>query len=95
MGLKLVKIRRRVSRKRYYNKACYEYERFFIELQKRFHDTLTPFLEKYLKMHVIKKENKLIIELSLERPLQSIPDTTSIPYGSIPASPRARLSPEP
>ena len=60
MGLKLVKIRRRVSRKRYYNKACYEYERFFIELQKRFHDTLKPFLEKDLKMNLIEEGNKLM-----------------------------------
>ena len=63
----MVKIRRRVSRKRYYSKACYEYERFFIEIQKRFQDTLRPFLEKDLKMNVIEKENKLIIELSLKR----------------------------
>ena len=64
----MVKIRRRVSRKRYYSKACYEYERFFIEIQKRFHDTLKPFLEKDLKMHVSERENKLLIELSLKRP---------------------------
>ena len=64
----MVKIRRRVSRKRYYSKACYEYERFFIEIQKHFHDTLKPFLEKDLKMNVIEKGNKLIVELSLKRP---------------------------
>jgi len=86
----LVKIRRRVSRMRYFSKACYEYERFFIEIQKRFHDTLKPFLEKDLKMNVMEKGDKLIIELSLERPLQSTPDTASIPYVSIPAFPKAR-----
>lgn len=59
----MVRIRRRTAKRNYYG-TVYEYERFFIEIPKRHHKAVQPFLGKELRVHITKKEDELIIGLS-------------------------------
>lgn len=59
----MVRVCRRVSRKRYFGKTMYEYERFMIPVPKKFHEAVKPFLGKSLNVTVAKKGESLIIRL--------------------------------
>jgi hypothetical protein len=61
----LVKIQTRISRKRYLNsKRTYEYGRMSLDIPKRFHEILRPFLDKDLRFDVRLENGRLEISLS-------------------------------
>jgi len=61
----LVKIRRRLAKKKYLDgKYTYAYERFYIEIPKKYQDMVRWLLDKDLKMDIKKVNGKLLIVLS-------------------------------
>ena len=63
----MVKIYRRVCKRRYFSKAVYVYERFFVEVPRRFHELVRPFLDEELKVEVKADSEKLVIVLRKPR----------------------------
>jgi hypothetical protein len=76
----LVRIQRRVSKKHYLKaKRTYEYERMTLDLPKKFHETLKPFLEKELNIDVKLQNDVAVISLSpvkTFRHAENTPDKT-------------------
>jgi hypothetical protein len=76
----LVRIQRRLSRKRYLNsKRTYEYERLSLDIPKKFHEILKPFLEKELNVEVKLENDVAVIFLSpvkTFRHAENTPDKT-------------------
>ncbi len=68
-----MRIYRRVSKKKYHNKALYEYERFFVPVPKRYHDFVRPFTGKDVKVKVESVENGFVLKVQLRSP----PNATS------------------
>ena len=61
----LVRIQRRVSRKRYLgSKQVYEYERLSLDIPRKFHSKIKPFLKQDLNMNLSIKGSYLIITLT-------------------------------
>ncbi|MCD6240451.1 hypothetical protein J7K27_02860 [Candidatus Bathyarchaeota archaeon] len=61
----MVKIRRRLAKKKYLDgKYTYAYERFYIEIPKKYQDRVKWLLDKDLKMDIKKVNGKLLIVLS-------------------------------
>ena len=60
----MVKVYRRISRKRYFGKTVYEYERFMIPVPKKFHEVVKPFIGKILDMTVTREGEALVVRLS-------------------------------
>jgi len=61
----LVKIRRRLAKKKYLDgKYTYAYERFYIEIPKKYQDRVRWLLDKDLRMDIKKVNGKLLIVLS-------------------------------
>ena len=62
---KMVKIQRKLSKKRYLaGKYTYQYERYFIEIPKKYKDKIKPLLNQELKIEVKKVGNKTLIVLT-------------------------------
>jgi len=62
---RLVKIQTRISKRHYLRaKRTYEYGRMSLDIPKKFHDVLKPFLEKQLKIDVKLENDVAIISLS-------------------------------
>jgi len=76
----LVRIQYRVSKKRYLNsKRTYEYGRMSLDIPKKFHEALKPFLEKDLKIEVKLENDVAVISLSpvkTFRHAENTPDKT-------------------
>ena len=76
----LVRIQSRVSKKHYLNtKRTYEYERLSIDIPKKFHEALKPFLETELSIDVKLENDVAIISLSpgkTFRHAENTPDKT-------------------
>jgi hypothetical protein len=61
----LVRIQRRLSRKRYLeSKYVYEYERLSLDIPRKFHNKVKPFLKQDLEMDVSMKGSYLVITLT-------------------------------
>jgi hypothetical protein len=61
----LVRIQRRVSRKRYLgSKQVYEYERMSLDIPRKFHSKVKPFLKQDLNMDLSIKGSYLVITLT-------------------------------
>jgi len=61
----LVRIQRRLSRKHYLGgKYAYEYERLSLDIPRKFHKKVQPFLKQDLDVEISVKGNCLIITLS-------------------------------
>jgi hypothetical protein len=61
----LVRIQRRVSRKRYLeSKYVYEYERISLDIPRKFHNKVKPFLKQDLEIDVSMKGSYLVITLT-------------------------------
>jgi hypothetical protein len=61
----LVRIQRRVSKKHYLKtKRTYKYERLSLDIPKKFHEALKPFLEKKLNIDVKLENDVAVISLS-------------------------------
>ena len=77
---KLVKIQTRVSKRHYLGaKRTYEYGRMSLDLPKKFHEILKPFLEKQLNIDVKLEDDAAVISLSPAktfRPAENTPDKT-------------------
>jgi hypothetical protein len=77
---RLVKIRTRVSKRNYLKaKRTYEYGRMSLDIPKKFHESLKPFLEKELNIDVKLENSIAIISLSLVktfRHAENTPDKT-------------------
>jgi hypothetical protein len=75
---KLVRIQHRVSKKRYLNsKRTYEYERMSLDIPKKFHEILKPFLEKQLNIDVRRENDAAVISLS---PVKTFRHAESTPH---------------
>jgi hypothetical protein len=77
---KLVRIQHRVSKKRYLNsKRTYEYGRMSLDIPKKFHEVLKPFLDKKLNIDVKLENDVGVISLSpvkTFRHAENTPDKT-------------------
>jgi len=61
----MVRIQCRVSRKRYLrSKRIYEYERISLNIPRRFHNKIKPFLKQDLDMDISIKGSSLVITLT-------------------------------
>ena len=61
----MVKIQTRVSKRRYLRaKRTYEYGRMSLDIPKKFHEVLKPFLEKKLNVDVRLENDVAVISLS-------------------------------
>jgi len=61
----LVRVQRRVSRKRYLgSKYVYEYERLSLDIPRKFHNKVKPFLKQDLNMDLNIKGSYLVITLT-------------------------------
>lgn len=61
----MVKIQRRLAKKKYLDgKYTYEYERFYIEIPKKYHEHVKWLVGRDLKMEVEKLDGRLVIVLS-------------------------------
>jgi hypothetical protein len=76
----LVRIQSRVSRKHYLNtKRTYEYKRLSLDIPRKFHETIKPFLEKELEIEVKLENDIAVITLTPEktfRHAENTPDKT-------------------
>ena len=73
----LVRIQRRVSRKRYLeSKYVYEYERISLDIPRKFHKTVKPFLKQDLNMDMSIKGSYLVITLTPAKTTKSTMATT-------------------
>ena len=62
---RLVRIQTRVSKRNYLRaKRTYEYGRMSLDIPKKFHDALKPFLEKELNIDVKLENDVAVISLS-------------------------------
>jgi hypothetical protein len=63
--LELVRIQLRLSRKRYLgSKRIYEYERLSLDIPRKFHDKVKPFLKQDLNIDISIKGSYLVITLT-------------------------------
>jgi hypothetical protein len=70
----MVKFQVGTVRKRYLNnKRLYEYKRISLNIPRKFHTLVNPFLGKQLNMEVCAKENALTITLKMNKNVQSRP----------------------
>jgi len=61
----LVRIQRRLSRKRYLGgKYAYEYERLSLDIPRKFHKRVEPFIGHDLDIEISVKDNCLVIALT-------------------------------
>lgn len=76
----MVKIQTRVSKRNYLKaKRTYEYGRMSLDIPKKFHEVLKPFLEKQLKIEVKLENDVAVISLSpvkTFRHAENTPDKT-------------------
>jgi hypothetical protein len=76
----LVKIQTRVSKRNYLKaKRTYEYGRMSLDIPKKFHEALKPFLEKDLKIEVKLENDVAVISLApvkTFRHAENTPDKT-------------------
>ena len=64
----MVKIQRRLSRKRYLgSKYVYEYERFSLDIPRKYHDKVKSFLGRDLEMDLSVKGSYLVITLAVAK----------------------------
>ena len=69
--VKLVRIQRRVSRKRYLNsKRVYDYERVSLNIPRKCHDLIKPFLNQDFDVSVATEKDIIIITLTPQKPVQ-------------------------
>lgn len=73
----MVRIQQRTSKKKYFGKGVYVYERFLIEIPRKFHKLVKPFLGMDLKAEVSADERKLVIVL--RKPRQNVSARRNIP----------------
>jgi len=72
----LVRIQRRLSRKRYLSgKYAYEYERLSMDIPRKFHKKVKPFIGQDLNIEISVKGDYLVITLS-PRKRFGMPNTT-------------------
>jgi len=57
----IVRIRRRVTRPRYHNKAIYKYHRYELTIPAKYKDLAEAFMNKDLTVEAKQEENALII----------------------------------
>jgi len=57
----IVRIRRKVTRSRYLNKAVYKYSRYELTIPARYKDLVEAFMNKDLKVEAKQEDNALII----------------------------------
>ena len=68
LGVCLMKIRRRRSKKRYLGKKrVYEYERFSVDLPAKFGDVVEPFLGQDLKLNVKREGDDTLVIIASPR----------------------------
>jgi hypothetical protein len=76
----VVRIQTRVSKRHYLRtKRTYEYGRMSLDIPKKFHETLKPFLEKQLNIDVKRENDSAVISLSpvkTFRHAENTPDKT-------------------
>jgi hypothetical protein len=64
----LVRIQLRLSRKRYFgSKNLYEYERISLDIPRKFHKIVKPFLKQDLDMDISIKGSYLVIALTPQK----------------------------
>ena len=77
----MIRIQCRVSRKRYLgSKRVYEYERMSLDIPRRFHNKVKPFLKQDLDMDVSIKGSYLVITLTPAKtflPAENTPQKTA------------------
>jgi len=67
----LVRIQRRVSRKRYLNsKRVYEYERVSLNIPRRYHELIKPFLDQDFVVSVAAEKGCIVITLTPQKAVQ-------------------------
>jgi len=77
LGVSLIKILRRRSKKRYLGKKrVYEYERFSVDIPAKFGDAVEPFLNKDLDMDVKKEGDDTLVIVLAPRENVSAPRKT-------------------
>lgn len=80
----MVRIQRRVSKKRYLNsKRTYEYERITLEIPKKHHETVRPFLERDFDFKVEAEKDHININLV---PAKTFRQATNTPQKTCPES---------
>lgn len=62
----MARIQKRLVKKRYYGKSIYQYAVYSLNIPRRFHEILQPFLDKNLEVDVRKEPSTLIITLTLK-----------------------------
>jgi hypothetical protein len=68
---KLVRIQRRVSRKRYLNsKRVYEYERVSLNIPRKYHELLKPFLNQDFDVSIAVEKGYIAITLTPRKAFQ-------------------------
>jgi len=66
----IVRIRRKVTRSRYHNKAVYKYSRYELTIPARYKDLVEAFMNKDLQVEAKQEDNTLIIQARpIERPV--------------------------
>jgi hypothetical protein len=62
----LVRIQTRVSKRNYLGaKRTYEYERLSLDIPRKFHEAIKPFLNKDLEMEINVQNDSLVVVLTL------------------------------
>jgi hypothetical protein len=59
----MVKIQKRLVKKRYYGKAEYQYPVYSLNVPKKYHELVLPFLNQDLNLEVRREEGVLVITL--------------------------------
>jgi hypothetical protein len=71
LGIEVVRIQRRVSRKRYLNsKRVYEYERISLHIPRKLHEAIKPYLKDDLDLEVATEKGSLILILTPTKTLR-------------------------
>jgi len=69
----MVRIQCRVSRKRYlHSKRTYEYERVSLNIPRKYHELIKPFLNQDFDVSVAAEKGCIVITLTPQKPVQQI-----------------------
>jgi len=67
----MVKIQTRVSKRNYLRaKRTYEYERMYLYIPKKYHETVKPFLNQDFGVSVAAEKGCIVITLAPQKPVQ-------------------------
>jgi len=62
----MVRLQKRLVKKKYYGKSVYRYAVYSLNIPKKFHELLQPFLDKDLGVDVQRERGVLVITLMLK-----------------------------